>query len=62
MSPDADYALCCLEGAFTGERHVDGLSALPRRRTALAYSLKEVGFDLVNMASNHAMDGLARRA
>lgn len=52
---DADYALCCFEGAFTGDGKWTGypLFHVP---DGLAYSLKEVGFDLVNMANNHAMD------
>ena len=52
---DADYALCCFEGAFSGDGKWTGypLFHVP---DDLAYSLKEVGFDLVNMASNHAMD------
>ena len=56
---DADYALCCFEGAFSGDGKWTGypLFHVP---DDLAYSLKEVGFDLVNMASNHAMGQLAR--
>lgn len=52
---EADYALCCFEGAFTGDGTWTGypLFHVP---DDLAYSLKEVGFDLINMASNHAMD------
>ena len=52
---EADYALCCFEGAFTGDGKWTGypLFHVP---DDLAYSLKEVGFDLINMASNHAMD------
>ena len=33
------------------------LPALSPRPTSLAYSLRDVGFDLINTASNHAMDG-----
>lgn len=52
---DADWALCCFEGAFTGDGKWTGypLFHVP---DGLAYSLREVGFDQVNMASNHAMD------
>ena len=52
---EADYALCCFEGAFTGDGKWTGypLFHVP---DGLAYSLKEIGFDQVNMASNHAMD------
>lgn len=52
---DADWALCCFEGAFTGDGKWTGypLFHVP---DGLAYSLKEIGFDQVNMASNHAMD------
>ena len=53
---EADYALCCLEAAMTGEPPWTGypLFHVP---DDLAYSLKDVGFDLINMASNHAVDG-----
>ena len=52
---DADYALCCLESSLTGGK----LKTYPLFNSpdGLAYSLKDVGFDLINMASNHAMDG-----
>ena len=52
----ADYATCCLEAALTGEPPWTGypLFHLP---DGIAYSLAEVGFDLVNTASNHAVDG-----
>ena len=52
---EADYALCCLEGSLTGGK----IQTYPLFTTpdGLAYSLEEVGFDLINMASNHAMDG-----
>ena len=53
---EADYALCCLEASMTGEPPWTGypLFHVP---DDLAYSLKDVGFDLINMASNHAVDG-----
>lgn len=52
---DADWALCCFEGAFTGDGKWTGYP-LFHAPDGLAYSLKEIGFDQVNMASNHAMD------
>lgn len=56
---EADYALCCMEAAMTGEEPWSGypLFHVP---DDLAYSLKDVGFDLINMASNHAVDGFKR--
>ena len=53
---DADYALCCLEASMTGKPPWTGypMFTVP---DDLAYSLKDVGFDLINMASNHSMDG-----
>ena len=52
----ADYATCCLEAVLTGTPPWTGypLFNLPDE---IAYSLAEVGFDLVNTASNHAVDG-----
>ena len=49
----ADYATCCLEAVLTGTPPWTGypLFNLPDE---IAYSLAEVGFDLVNTASNHA--------
>ena len=52
----ADYALCCIETVFTGEPPWTGYP-LFSSPDDLAYSLKEVGFDLINTASNHAVDG-----
>ena len=51
----ADYALCCLESPLTG----GAPSGYPLFSSPddLAYSLKDVGFDLINMASNHSVDG-----
>lgn len=53
---DADYSLCCLEASMTGKPPWTGypMFTVP---DDLAYSLRDVGFDLVNMASNHSMDG-----
>ena len=53
---EADYALCCLEASMTGTPPWTGypMFTVP---DDLAYSLKDVGFDLINMASNHSMDG-----
>ncbi len=53
---ESDYALCCLEAAMTGEPPWTGYPMF-HVPDDLAYSLKEVGFDLINMASNHAVDG-----
>ena len=52
---DADYALCCLESSLTG----GAIKTYPLFTSpdGLAESLSEVGFDLINTASNHAMDG-----
>lgn len=53
---DADYALCCLEASMTGTPPWTGYPMF-HVPDDLAYSLKDVGFDLINMASNHSMDG-----
>ena len=52
---DADYALCCLESSLTGGTPTG--YPLFTSPDDLAYSLKEMGFDLINTASNHSMDG-----
>ncbi len=52
----ADLALCCLETVFTGDGVYTGYPTF-HSPDALAWSLKDVGFDLINTASNHAMDG-----
>lgn len=52
---DADYAQCCLECALTGDGKWTGYPTF-HSPDGIACSLKDVGFDLVNMASNHAMD------
>ena len=51
----ADYALCCLESSLTGGTPTG--YPLFTSPDDLAYSLKEMGFDLINTASNHSMDG-----
>ena len=53
---EADYALCCLETSLTGAPPWTGYPMFTSPDD-LAYSLREVGFDLINMASNHSMDG-----
>lgn len=53
---EADLALCCLETVFTGDGVWTGYPTF-HSPDDLAYSLAAVGFDLVNTASNHAMDG-----
>ena len=53
---DADYALCCMECAMYDEGPYMGYP-LFHAPDGLAQSLKNAGFDLVNLASNHVMDG-----
>lgn len=53
---EADYALCCIETSLTGKEPWTGYPMFTSPDD-LAYSLKEVGFDLINTASNHSMDG-----
>lgn len=53
---EADYALCCIETSLTGKEPWTGYPMFTSP-DELAYSLKEVGFDLINTASNHSMDG-----
>lgn len=52
---EADYSLCCLESALTGGK----IQSYPLFTSPdeLAVSLRDVGFDLINTASNHALDG-----
>ena len=52
---DADYAFACLETTFPIEGDVSGYPTFHSPR-ALAADLKAVGFDLMEMASNHCMD------
>lgn len=53
---DADLALCCMEASLTGDGKCTGYP-LFHAPDELAGGLKAVGFDLINMASNHTMDG-----
>lgn len=54
---EADLSLCCLEAALVEEG--EELTGYPLFHAPddVAYSLKDVGFDIINMASNHAVDG-----
>ena len=52
---EADYALCCLESPLTGTPPWTGYP-LFSSPDDLAYSLKDVGFDLINTANNHSVD------
>lgn len=54
---EADYATCCFEGALCGEGISFSGYPLFRAPDGLAQTLKDVGFDLVALASNHGMDG-----
>ena len=51
---DADCALCCLEAPMNGGSPKG--YPLFNSPDDLAYSLRDVGFDLINMASNHSVD------
>ena len=51
----ADYAVTTLETTFAGTAEFTGYPQF-KSPDDLAYSLKNVGFDLINTASNHAMD------
>ncbi len=53
---NSDYGICTLETTFPDVAEFTGY---PMFKTSgdLATGLKEVGFDMVNTASNHAMDG-----
>lgn len=51
----ADYAFCCLETTFPEDGDVAGYPTFHSPR-ALAADLKSVGFDLMEMASNHSLD------
>ena len=51
----ADLAFCCLETTFPDNGDVSGYPTFHSPR-ALATSLKNVGFDLISTASNHALD------
>lgn len=54
---EADYACCCFEGALRGEGYSYTGYPMFCAPDGVADSLKKVGFDLVSLASNHAMDG-----
>lgn len=54
---NADYAICTMETTFPDVTEYSGYPMF-KSPTDLAKSIKEVGFDLVNTASNHSMDGL----
>ena len=53
---DADYSMCTLEAALIGDEGPWKGYPLFHSPDDLAYSLKDLGFDLINYASNHAMD------
>lgn len=53
----ADYALCTIETSFPETAEYTGYP-LFKSPPQLAASLKAVGFDLINTASNHSMDGM----
>ena len=52
----ADYAACCMETTFPGDAYSYVGYPLFRSPDALAFSLADVGFDLIATASNHALD------
>ncbi len=54
---ESDYSICTIETSFPDVQYYTGY---PMFKTPgeLATGLKDVGFDLINTASNHAMDGL----
>lgn len=52
---EADYAFCTLETTFPDDGDVSGYPTFHSPR-ALATNLKELGFDLIETASNHCMD------
>lgn len=54
---EADYAVCCFEGAMCGEGVEYAGYPLFLLPDGAASSLKNVGFDLVALASNHGVDG-----
>jgi poly-gamma-glutamate synthesis protein (capsule biosynthesis protein) len=54
---EADYAICCFEGAMCGEGIEYAGYPLFLLPDGAASSLKNVGFDLVALASNHGVDG-----
>lgn len=52
---EADYAFCCLETTFPDTTEYTGFPQFASPKE-LAASLKALGFDLINTASNHAVD------
>ncbi len=52
---EADYSLCTLETTFPETGEYTGYPMF-KSPSALAQGLRELGFDLVNTASNHCMD------
>ena len=54
---EADYASCCLEASLCGEGTEYSGYPLFLAPDGAAETLKNVGFDLVAMASNHGIDG-----
>jgi poly-gamma-glutamate synthesis protein (capsule biosynthesis protein) len=54
---NADYAVCTLETTFPDTTAYSGYPMF-KSPGALATSLKGIGFDLINTASNHSMDSL----
>ena len=52
---EADLAFCTLETTFPDDGDISGYPCFHSPR-ALAQSLKDVGFDLIEMASNHCLD------
>ncbi len=53
----ADYAICTMETALAGTGEYTGYP-LFKSPDGLATSLKNLGIDMVNTASNHCMDGM----
>jgi len=54
---EADYAMVTMETSFQDNKTFSGYPMF-KSPDSLATSLKNTGFDLVNTASNHCMDGL----
>ena len=52
---DADLAFCCMETTFPVEGDIMGYPTFHSPRS-LAQNLKDVGFDLIELASNHCLD------
>lgn len=52
---NADFAFCCLETTFPEDGDVSGFPVFHSPK-ALAKSIKDFGFDMLEMASNHSMD------